>query len=168
MYLRFLCDLRLHHWHAIRSHRLHLNLVPTRLCVLSKCFWVSSRSHCSHLNSLEKACVAKVPNNELFQYINWKKTHQYKITFKHFPNLLATFRLYIKIDPFWSHCSHLYWIHLCWLWSHHVGILCLYESLFESLYHKGHIYIYSCMFISNVQFKCLLWIAVIITVITNT
>ena len=73
IYLRVLCDLRLHHWHAIRSHWLHLNLVPTRLCVLSKCFWVSSRSHCSHLNSLEKACVAKVPNNELFQYINWKK-----------------------------------------------------------------------------------------------
>ena len=52
--------------------------------------------------------------------------------------------------------------------SHHVRLLCFYESLFESLYHKGHIYIYSCTFISNVQFKCLLWIALIITVFTNT
>ena len=52
--------------------------------------------------------------------------------------------------------------------SHHVRLLCFYETLFESLYHKGHIYIYSCTFISNVQFKCLLWIALIITVFTNT
>ena len=89
MYLCCLCDLRLHHWHAIRSHRLHLNLVPTRLCVLSKCFWVSSWSHCSHLNSLK----AKV-FDQIMIFSSWKskmkRNHQDKITFKHYPNLLAT------------------------------------------------------------------------------
>ena len=61
-----------------------------------------------------------------------------------------------------------YYTGLIHIGSHHVRLLCFYESLFESLYHKGHIYIYSCTFISNVQFKCLLWIALIITVFTNT
>ena len=59
--------------------------------------------------------------------------------------------------------------HLIHIGSHHVGLLCFYESLFESLYHKGHIYIYSCTFISNVQFKCFDNLnALIITVFTNT
>ena len=66
--------LRLHHWIGIWSHWIHLNLVPTHLCVFSKCFWVVSWSHCSHLNSLDKACVAKVLDQKMFFSINQSVT----------------------------------------------------------------------------------------------
>ena len=80
-------DSRLHHWIGIWSHWLHLNLVPTRLCVFSKCFWVVSWSHCSHLNSLDKACVAKVLDQKMFFSIN--RNHQDEITFN-------------KISTYWA------------------------------------------------------------------
>ena len=141
-------------WFAIRSQWFHLNLVPTRLCVLSKCFWVSSRSHCSHLNSLEKACVAKVPNNELFQYIRlhlnifpiyWPPLFinldwSFLITLLTF--ILDSFLLTLFMQDknlyliaLLSHWLNSYLIISCW------DFVLLWESFWVPLSQRSHLYI---------------------------
>ena len=102
----------LYHWIWIWSHWLHLNLVPTRLCVFSKCFWVVSWSHCSHLNSLDKACVAKVLDQKMFFSIN--RNHQDEITFNKISTYWAPLFVHL-FCCFLSHWSKLYLIHSCWL-----------------------------------------------------
>ena len=181
MHLLCLCDLRLHHWIANWSHWLHLNLVPTYLwlCVLSKYFWVASWSLIT-LFTFEHSCQglcgeSTLPNDVLFLKCKLKRNHQDTITFKYNFNLLGTIVCIFILFCFFYHTvqNYIWFIHVdsvyaSWdfilellyyhtsyihIWSHHVGLVCFYESLIESLYHTGHIYILSCMFISNVPFK---------------